>query len=130
MGIILLSSFDASIAGLTMCQKERQVALGWKGIPSPGSFVPTCRPDGGYNVVQCHPSLGVCWCVDKDGIEKQGSRTDGEPSCGLMGESVRKWTQCASYLHTYMQTFLKGFFWCNILFGVTHMTIVLIFNNK
>lgn len=84
----LLVFFYASVAGLTMCQKERQVALGWKGIPSAESFVPTCRPDGEYNVVQCHSSLSICWCVDKNGIEKQGTRTNGIPSCGLMGGFV------------------------------------------
>lgn len=80
--------FYASVAGLTMCQKERQVALGWKGIPSAESFVPTCRPDGEYNVVQCHSSLSICWCVEKNGIEKQGTRSNGIPSCGLMGGFV------------------------------------------
>ena len=69
-----------------MCQKERQEALGWRGIPAPGKFVPSCQPDGEYNVVQCHPSFGLCWCVDKNGIEKQSTRTRGVPSCGLMGE--------------------------------------------
>ena len=69
-----------------MCQKERQAALGWRGIPAPGKFVPSCRPDGEYNVVQCHPSFGLCWCVDKNGIENQSTRTRGVPSCGLMGE--------------------------------------------
>ena len=69
-----------------MCQKERQVALGWKGIAPPGKFEPSCKPDGGYNVVQCDPSAGVCWCVDKDGVEVPGSRTPNVPSCGLMGQ--------------------------------------------
>ena len=69
-----------------MCQKERQAALGWKGIQTSGKFVPTCKPDGEYDVVQCFSSVGVCWCVDKSGIEKQGTRTSGVPSCGMMGE--------------------------------------------
>ena len=62
------------------------MSLGWKGISSPRKFVPTCRPDGEYDVVQCDISTGICWCVDKNGIETQGTRTRGAPSCGLMGE--------------------------------------------
>lgn len=69
------------------------MALGWKGIPSPGKFVPTCQPDGGYNVVQCDMSVGVCWCVDKNGIEKQGTRTTGMPSCGLIGKLIGKFNK-------------------------------------
>lgn len=73
-------------AGLTMCQKERQVALGWRGVPSLGKFAPSCRPNGEYESVQCDILLSVCWCVDSNGIEKQGTRTRGAPSCGLMGK--------------------------------------------
>lgn len=69
-----------------MCQKERQAAFGWKGIPASGKFVPSCKPDGEYDVAQCYPSVGVCWCVDKRGIEKQGTRTSSVPSCGMMGK--------------------------------------------
>lgn len=69
------------------------MALGWKGILSPGKFVPTCQPDGGYNVVQCDMSVGVCWCVDKNGIEKQGTRTTGMPSCGLIGKLIGKFNK-------------------------------------
>ncbi|XP_022806051.1 uncharacterized protein LOC111343164 [Stylophora pistillata] len=76
-------------AGLTMCQKERQAALGWRGIPAVGKFVPLCRPGGEYQDVQCSPSTGFCWCVDKNGIEKQGTRTRGAPSCGLMAHLTK-----------------------------------------
>lgn len=79
-----------SAAGLTMCQKERQAALGWKGIPASEKFVPSCKPDGEYDVVQCYLSVSVCWCVDKNGIEKQGTRTSGVPSCGMMGNYIYK----------------------------------------
>lgn len=74
------------------------MALGWKGIPAPGKFTPTCQPDGGYNVVQCDMSVGVCWCVDKNGIEEQGTRTSGMPTCGLMGKLIGKFSKTGLYL--------------------------------
>ena len=37
-----------------------------------GVFVPKCRPDGGYEEIQCHGS--VCFCTDKEGEEVTGTR--------------------------------------------------------
>ena len=37
-----------------------------------GVFVPKCRPDEGYEEVQCHGA--VCFCTDEDGEEIDGTR--------------------------------------------------------
>ncbi|XP_075684049.1 thyroglobulin [Rhinoderma darwinii] len=45
-----------------------------------GIFVPTCTKDGRYEEIQCTTS--ECWCVDKQGREIQGTRTqDQQPTC-------------------------------------------------
>ncbi|CAH2285956.1 Hypothetical predicted protein [Pelobates cultripes] len=43
-------------------------------------FVPTCTEDGRFNEIQC--SKSECWCVDYQGKEIEGSRTqDKQPRC-------------------------------------------------
>ncbi|EDO40364.1 predicted protein, partial [Nematostella vectensis] len=64
---------------LTVCQYKHQVS---SVNAAPGAFVPQCRSDGGYDVVQCRGA--VCYCVDKRGIEIQGTRlpiADKRPNC-------------------------------------------------
>lgn len=73
--------------GLTLCQKERQISLGWTGIAAPGQFVPKCKPNGDYEPVQCHGSTNFCWCVNKQGQEFPGTRARGRPECDLYGEA-------------------------------------------
>ncbi|EDO40366.1 predicted protein, partial [Nematostella vectensis] len=65
-------------AGLTMCQKERQIAIGWTGVAAPGSF---CKQDGSFDSIQCHALSAECWCVDRRGTEIPGTRTKGRPNC-------------------------------------------------
>ena len=38
-----------------------------------GVYIPTCDNDGNYEKLQCHPSNGQCWCVEK----MNGKRIDG-----------------------------------------------------
>jgi len=55
-----------------------------QGQPSiiPGSFVPQCDDDGFYKPTQCDSTSGHCWCVDHNGRELNGTRTDsGTPDC-------------------------------------------------
>jgi len=73
-------------AGLTRCQKERQIAVGWTGTAAPGQFVPKCKPTGEYDLVQCHASTGFCWCVNAQGQEMPGTRTRGRPVCAFLGK--------------------------------------------
>jgi hypothetical protein len=77
--------FFIYLAGLTICQKERQIAIGWTGIAAPGQFVPKCKINGAYELVQCRGSAEFCWCVDKDGNEMSGTRRRGKPICALYG---------------------------------------------
>ena len=42
---------------------------------APGSFTPSCEPDGSYSRKQCHGSTGQCWCVHtQTGEEIHGTR--------------------------------------------------------
>lgn len=52
---------------LTLC--ERQAAR-----VTPGAFRPECTRDGEFKPRQCSDRSGECWCVDKEGKEKPGSR--------------------------------------------------------
>ncbi|XP_039300777.1 proteoglycan Cow-like [Nilaparvata lugens] len=47
-------------------------------------YVPDCDGDGYYRSTQCHNSVGMCWCVDKHGVELPNSRTRGKPNCDAL----------------------------------------------
>ena len=47
-----------------------------------GAYIPTCDSDGFFLPTQCHTAVGTCWCVDKHGVEQNGSRARGKPDCG------------------------------------------------
>ncbi|XP_030050841.1 nidogen-1 [Microcaecilia unicolor] len=63
------------------CQRHREIALGIgepvlpRGPRPVGQFVPQCDEHGEYTPVQCYPSTGHCWCVDREGNEIDGTRT-------------------------------------------------------
>ena len=40
-----------------------------------GAYTPQCSDDGWYNSRQCHGSSGQCWCVTREGVELNGTRT-------------------------------------------------------
>ncbi|XP_068153226.1 proteoglycan Cow isoform X2 [Drosophila tropicalis] len=46
-----------------------------------GAYAPDCDVQGFYKPTQCHNSVGVCWCVDKHGVEFANTRTRGKPNC-------------------------------------------------
>lgn len=47
-----------------------------------GSFSPECSAEGKFQTVQCWGAIGQCWCVDDDGRELEGTRTQGkQPDC-------------------------------------------------
>ncbi|XP_051503782.1 nidogen-1 isoform X1 [Myxocyprinus asiaticus] len=64
----------------THCQLHRESVLGATefGVrgprPVPGQYVPTCDARGEYEPMQCHTSIGQCWCVNRDGLEISGTR--------------------------------------------------------
>ncbi|KAF4520209.1 hypothetical protein B566_EDAN003922 [Ephemera danica] len=47
-----------------------------------GVYVPECDIEGYYRATQCHASIGICWCVDKHGVEFANTRSRGKPDCG------------------------------------------------
>jgi len=67
------------------CSKSDCVKKSEAAPEIPGSYVPQCAEDGSYKTIQCHPSTGHCWCVDKEnGSEHYGTRKgpgEGEPEC-------------------------------------------------
>ena len=76
---------------LEKCRQERKKALksslvvGGKIIPPLGVHVPICEIDGSFSEIQCDHYTGDCWCVDRNGTEKDGTRTrDGKPICHRM----------------------------------------------
>lgn len=46
-----------------------------------GAYMPECDTEGYYHHTQCHASVGMCWCVDKHGVEFPNTRTRGKPNC-------------------------------------------------
>ena len=50
--------------------------------PIMGTYVPQCA-DGKYISIQCHESIGYCWCVSQDGIEISGTKSMCRGPCRL-----------------------------------------------
>uniref|UniRef100_A0A4W3I6L6 Nidogen 2 n=1 Tax=Callorhinchus milii TaxID=7868 RepID=A0A4W3I6L6_CALMI len=52
--------------------------------PSVGFYAPECDEEGEFRPLQCHGSIGQCWCVNERGQEIPGSRTfpgTDQPQC-------------------------------------------------
>ncbi|MEQ2184742.1 hypothetical protein GOODEAATRI_011262 [Goodea atripinnis] len=66
----------------TRCEAIRDSLLGQtnfnpRGPRLPvGQYIPECDENGDYLPVQCHSSTRQCWCVDRNGQEIPGTRTD------------------------------------------------------
>ena len=53
-------------------------------FPLPGAFMPECKKHGSFEDIQCHGSVGDCWCVDKNGIEMVNTRgKDRNLNCSI-----------------------------------------------
>uniref|UniRef100_A0A671U8T6 Nidogen 2 n=1 Tax=Sparus aurata TaxID=8175 RepID=A0A671U8T6_SPAAU len=61
----------------THCEHHRDSVetTGPEGYPIVGAYVPQCDANGQYRSLQCHSSSGHCWCVDRTGQERAGTRT-------------------------------------------------------
>ncbi|CAH1967410.1 unnamed protein product [Acanthoscelides obtectus] len=46
-----------------------------------GVYIPDCDNQGYYKPVQCHSAIGMCWCVDKHGVEFANTRSHAKPNC-------------------------------------------------
>ncbi|XP_041108807.1 nidogen-1 [Polyodon spathula] len=67
----------------TQCQRHRESILRTSSgfsprgpRPIPGQYVPLCDDQGNYSPLQCHSSIGQCWCVDRNGQEIPGTRSE------------------------------------------------------
>uniref|UniRef100_UPI00398F2778 uncharacterized protein nid2a isoform X2 n=1 Tax=Pristiophorus japonicus TaxID=55135 RepID=UPI00398F2778 len=68
----------------TVCERWRLSLLEhYGGRPADDQHVPQCNQFGDFNPLQCHGNSGYCWCVDKEGREIQGTRTQpgSPPAC-------------------------------------------------
>ncbi|KAF7278121.1 hypothetical protein GWI33_008740 [Rhynchophorus ferrugineus] len=58
-----------------------------------GVYIPECDNQGYYKPVQCHSAIGMCWCVDKHGVEFANTRSHSKPNCDTimkMNESLKQ----------------------------------------
>lgn len=56
-----------------------------------GAYIPQCDQNGFYKSLQCHSSIGKCWCVDKYGVEFLNTRQRGKVNCEkLDGKMINK----------------------------------------
>ncbi|XP_037534042.1 nidogen-1 [Nematolebias whitei] len=74
----------------TRCETHRDSLLGGAGFGPPraprppvGQYIPECDVNGDYVPTQCHGSTGYCWCVDRHGLEIDGTRSapGSRPMC-------------------------------------------------
>jgi len=55
-----------------------------------GAYSPDCDKEGYFSGMQCHGSIGLCWCVDKHGVEYANTRTHGQPNCEILVKKLRE----------------------------------------
>lgn len=60
------------------------------------SYAPDCDSQGFYRPTQCHTAVGICWCVDKHGVEFANTRTRNKPNCGKFAPNF---PTSFSYIH-------------------------------
>nr|KAF6388070.1 nidogen 2 [Myotis myotis] len=68
----------------TMCERWRANLLEhYGGAPRDDQYVPQCDDLGHFTPMQCHGKSDFCWCVDRDGREVQGTRSQpgSTPAC-------------------------------------------------
>ncbi|PNI83393.1 NID2 isoform 2 [Pan troglodytes] len=68
----------------TICERWRENLLEhYGGTPRDDQYVPQCDDLGHFIPLQCHGKSDFCWCVDKDGREVQGTRSQPgtTPAC-------------------------------------------------
>ncbi|XP_013010112.1 nidogen-2 [Cavia porcellus] len=68
----------------TVCERWKESLLEhYGGTPRDDQYVPQCDDLGHFTPLQCHGKSDFCWCVDKDGREVQGTRSQPgiTPAC-------------------------------------------------
>ncbi|XP_042260956.1 nidogen-2 isoform X2 [Thunnus maccoyii] len=97
----------------TQCEHHRDSiqTTSPEGHPGVGVYVPQCDASGQYTPLQCHGSSGYCWCVDKSGQEREGTRTfPGTPpkDCDKPDERERPKTFCEHHRDSVQTTSPEG----------------------
>ncbi|XP_030265805.1 nidogen-2 isoform X10 [Sparus aurata] len=98
----------------THCEhhRERAQATSSDGYPIVGAYVPQCDANGQYTPLQCHSSSGHCWCVDRTGQERAGTRTPpgtAPKDCDRPDEPERPKTQCEQHRDSVQTTSPEGY---------------------
>ncbi|XP_069568837.1 nidogen-2 isoform X4 [Brachyistius frenatus] len=99
----------------SQCEQHRdslQSGVDHGGRPSLGAFVPQCDSDGRYRPLQCHGSTGHCWCVDRSGQERAGTRTPpgtAPRDCDRPDEPERPKSQCEQHRDGVQTTSPEGY---------------------
>ncbi|KAH0520035.1 Nidogen-2 [Microtus ochrogaster] len=78
------SSSEPTQRPRTVCERWRENLLEhYGGTPRDDQYVPQCDDLGHFIPLQCHGKSDFCWCVDKDGRELQGTRSQPgtTPAC-------------------------------------------------
>ncbi|CAB1331311.1 unnamed protein product [Coregonus sp. 'balchen'] len=68
----------------TVCERWRVSLVDhYGGQAEPHHYLPQCDPQGQFNPVQCYGHSSYCWCVDQDGREVAGTRSQDvvKPAC-------------------------------------------------
>ncbi|KAF5901726.1 nidogen-2 isoform X1, partial [Clarias magur] len=68
----------------SVCERWRASLMEhYGGRPGPEHFLPQCDASGEFTPVQCYGESSYCWCVDKDGREVLGTRSNDrvKPAC-------------------------------------------------
>ena len=63
---------------------------------SPKGHVPRCDEDGSFAEIQCYPEVKKCWCVDKHGRERNGTRQTGNPTNCNTNDQGKKYVKLRS----------------------------------
>lgn len=70
----------------TPCLMQRHHALLNSQNGMVGHFEPKCNEDGSFTKIQCHASIGFCYCVNTEtGIKFEGTEVRGKPDCEKAG---------------------------------------------
>ncbi|XP_018321809.1 proteoglycan Cow [Agrilus planipennis] len=62
---------------------KRKITMEMQGV-----YTPSCDSQGYYKPMQCHTAIGMCWCVDKHGVEFANTRTHAKPNCDAIINKV------------------------------------------
>ncbi|XP_044201282.1 nidogen-2 isoform X7 [Thunnus albacares] len=96
----------------SQCEQHRdslQSGVEHGGRPSLGAFIPQCDSDGRYRPLQCHGSTGHCWCVDRRGQERAGTRTPPGTAPTDCDRPERPKTPCEHHRDSIQTTSPEGY---------------------